>query len=699
VPQRETVPDEVVRGAEQVELVDMTAEALRRRMAHGNIYAPEKIDAALGNYFRVGNLAALRELALLWVADKVDDSLEEYRARHGIHETWETRERVMVALTGAPGGEQLIRRAARIARRAHGDLVGVHVRSDEGLSVPDTGLLARHRRLLDELGGEYQEVVGSDIARGLVEAAQAANATQLVLGASRRSRWNELTRGSVINRVVRMSDTIDIHVISHEPTPEERALPFRPSARLVRLPPRRQLWGWGIAGLGLPLLTVLLANVRGHVGLPGVLLLYLLLVVATAAVGGAAPAIAAAVAGFLLANWFFTPPLYRFTISEFQNVLALAVFLVVGAVVSGLVDAAARRGSEAARARAEAETLARLAATMGEDDPLSTLVEHLRTTFSLHGVSVLARGGGDDDGGGNPWTIEAAAGSHVPERPESADTVERLGHGTVLALRGRTLASEDLLVLHAFAAQLGAAIERQRLRNEAGRATALAEANDLRTALLQAVSHDLRTPLASIKASVSSLRQGDLEWSKEETELFLATIEEETDRLTRLVTNLLDMSRLQAGAMKPVTRAVGLEEIVPEALAGLGPRARLVQTDLPETLPQVVTDPALLERVVANLVDNALRSSPNGDPVRVEAGAVAGHLDLRVVDRGGGIPTAERERVFQPFQRLGDDGGANTGVGLGLAVARGLVEAVSGELSIEDTPGGGTTMVVSLPYR
>nr|MDQ6928441.1 DUF4118 domain-containing protein [Actinomycetota bacterium] len=523
VAQRETVPDEVVRAAEQVELVDMTSEALRRRMAHGNIYGPDRIDAALANYFRVGNLAALRELALLWVADKVDDSLEDYRAKHGIHQPWETRERVAVALTGAPGGEQLIRRAARIAQRAHGDLVGVHVRSDEGLSVQDSGLLDRHRRLLTELGGEYHEVVGTDVARALVESAEAANATQLVLGASRRSRWNELVRGSVVNRLLRLSGAIDVHVISNEASAEETALPFRPRRRLAALPPRRQLWGWGLVVGGLPLLTLVLSNLRSHVGLPGALLLYLLLVVTTAAVGGAPPALAAAVSGFLLANWFFTPPIHRWTIAESQNLLALVVFLVVGAVVSGLVDAATRRAAEAARAQAEAETLARLAGTMAEDDPLATLVRHLRTTFALDAAAVLVRNYSGDE-----WRVEAESGSPVPASPDDADAMENLGHGMVLVLAGRTLATEDLQVLHAFAAQLGAAVERRRLSTQAARATALAEANDLRTALLQAVSHDLRTPLASIKASVTSLRQGDVAWSTEETAEFHATIEEET---------------------------------------------------------------------------------------------------------------------------------------------------------------------------
>jgi two-component system sensor histidine kinase KdpD len=225
IRQRETIPDDIVRRADQTELVDITPEALRRRLAHGNVYAAERIDAALANYFRTGNLAALRELALLWVADQVDLGLEEYRHRHGITEPWETRERVVVGITGAPASEALIRRAARIAQRAHGELVGVHVRTQDGLAAPPTDRLEQHRKLLEDVGGEFHEVAGTDIAAALVDFACAENATQIVVGASQRSRWEELLHGSVINRVVRLSGPIDVHVISNEP--EDAAQPGR----------------------------------------------------------------------------------------------------------------------------------------------------------------------------------------------------------------------------------------------------------------------------------------------------------------------------------------------------------------------------------------------------------------------------------------------------------------------------------------
>jgi two-component system sensor histidine kinase KdpD len=691
VRQQETVPDHVVRAAEQIELVDMTPEALRRRMAHGNVYGADTVDSALANYFRPGNLAALRELALLWLADQVDIGLEGYREHHGITEPWETRERVVVSVTGAPGSENVIRRGARIARRTRAELLGVHVRQQDGLISPPHEDLAEHRRLVEALGGTYHEVASSDVALALVEFARAENATQLIVGASRRSRWRELLGGSIVNRVVRLSGPIDVHVISREPADAEIDGAARTLAPRGRTPlaPRRRAAGWALALLGLPLVTVLLVALREHLALGGVLLLYVLMVVAVAVVGGLAPAVVAAVGGFLLGNWYFTPPLHRFTIGEGENLVALVVYLVVAVVVSSLVAVARRRTAESSRATAEAETLASLAGQLVDSDPLPLLMVQMRRAFGLEGVALLRRAG-------DTWVQEAADGA-APRTPDEADETERLDDDLLLAVRGGALAADDRRVLNAFAAHLGAALDRRRLRDEAATAASLAETNALRAALLQAVSHDLRTPLAGIKASVSSLRQRDVTWTAEQRAEFQATIEEETDRLTKLVGDLLDMSRIQADAVRPEVRAVALDEVVPAALRSLGSRANGVQVDVADTLAPVAADPALLERVVANLVDNAIVHTRPGTSVRVEAGEVAGEVHLRVIDRGAGIESARREQAFEPFQRLGDAGRlSGTGVGLGLAVARGFTRAIGGELVIDDTPGGGTTMVVTL---
>ena len=687
--QRETIPDEVARGADQVEVVDMAPEALRRRMAHGNIYAPEKVDAALGNYFRIGNLGALRELALMWVADKVDDALHDYKVAHGIEEAWETRERVVVALTGAPSGEQLIRRAARMAMRSRGDLLGVHILAGDGLAGGPSDLLVQHRRLLEDLGGTYHEIAGDDVSRTLTEFARSQGATQLVLGASGRSRLAELTKGSVVNDVLRKAGALDVHIISIDTSDDvaARAVPAR--SHRPTLSTRRQRWGWLLAGAGLPLLTLALANLRGTLALPSQLLLYLLLVVGVSAVGGAGPAGATAIGGSLCANWFFTPPFYRWDIAHGENALALAIFLAVGGMVSILVVQAAARTADAVRARAEAEALARAAGELvASDDPLPGLVERLRETLALEAVAVLRQPTGGE------WVTEGAAGEPPITGPDDGTAVE-LGDSALLVMRGRNLTGEDRRLVQALGAQLVSALERRRFHEESAAAVILAEADSLRVALLRAVSHDLRSPLASMKASVTSLLQRDVDWTEEATLEFLETIDEEVDRLDGLVANLLDMSRLESGGLRFQLRPVGYEEVVPAALASLSCPTSCVDVVLDETLPRVSADPALLERVVANLTSNAIVASGEVGRVRIEAGAVAGRVDLRIVDRGPGIPLQDRERMFEPFQRLGD--ASVSGVGLGLAVARGFVEAMGGELSVDDTPGGGLTMVVGLP--
>ena len=308
IAQRETVPDEVVRQADQVELTDMTPEALRRRMAHGNIYQADKIEAALGNYFRVGNLTALRELALLWLADKVDDQLDRYRNEHGIGETWEARERVVLALTGGPEGETLIRRAARIAARTKGaDLLAVHVVRSDGLAGADPAHLAHQRLLVESLGGTYHEVVGTDIPTALLEFARGVNATQLVLGASRRGRLAQILAPGVGVTTVARSGAIDVHLITHEKIGQGRR---RPLISGTALSGRRRLAGFIGAAIGLPLLTLVLHMMRAELSLASVMLLFLVAVVLAALVGGLWPALFAAVAASLLLNYFFTPPLY-----------------------------------------------------------------------------------------------------------------------------------------------------------------------------------------------------------------------------------------------------------------------------------------------------------------------------------------------------------------------------------------------------
>ncbi len=696
VRQRETVPDEVVRRADQIELVDMSPEALRRRMAHGNIYPAERVDAALANYFRPGNLSALRELALLWVADRVEEHLQDYMEAQGISEAWETRERVVVAVTGSPGGEQLVRRAARIAGRLRGGLIGVHVISSDGLESRAGPALDDQRQLLQQLGGTYREIVGERVSSALVDFARSDKATQVVIGASRRSRWHDLLHGSVVNTIVSRADGFDVHVIAQRP-PEEvggeaaREEAHRPASRRRRGPPaRRKALAVGAAVIGLPLLTAFLAASGNRPSLATDLLLFLVATVAIAVTGGLVIGVVAAVSASLLVNWYLVEPRHTFTIAEPDNVTALVIFVLAAVAASILVDRIATRSREALQARAEAEALARTSSILiGEPNPLPDLLDHLRSNFGLEAVSLLS----DRDDG---WILDASSGTNPPTEPFQGESWDLAHDGSsVLVLRGARLSADDQRVLRTFLSNLALALQSRRLQAEAAVAAHLADADHLRTALLQAVSHDLRTPLATIKTSATSLLQSDVSWDVDQRREFAQTIDDEADRLNRLVGNLLDMSRLHAGAVSVLVRPVYLEDVVAAALASIDHDPARLRIVVPETLPAVQADPALLERALANIIANALAWSPPGAPVAVEGAEVAGRVHLRIIDRGPGVLLADRYKVFQPFQRLGDRS-TQAGVGLGLAVARGFVEALGGTIELDDTPGGGLTVVVTL---
>jgi two-component system, OmpR family, sensor histidine kinase KdpD len=699
VPQRETVPDEVVRRAEQVELVDMTPEALRRRMAHGNIYQPEKVDAALGNYFRLGNLTALRELALLWLADKVDDQLDRYRAEHHIDSTWETRERVVVALTGGREGDTLIRRGARVAARTKGaDLMAVHVASNDGLAGADPANLARQRLLVESLGGTYHQVTGADIPKALLDFARGVNATQLVLGASRRGRFAQLFSRGVGVTTTAESGSIDVHLVTHAEVKRGRT-----RLKLTRgLTPGRRLAGLVLAAVGLPLLTLGLAAARDALGLNTDIMLFLGFVVAVALVGGLYPALVAAVVGFGLLNYFFTPPIHHFTIAEGENVLALFVFLLVAIAVSTVVDLAARRTVEAAQARTEAETLSTVAGSVLRGErPLTAVMEQVRETFGLNTVALLERRSDtvatpDSHSDPDAWRVVAAVGGTPCLAPGDADVDVPVDDTLAMVLCGRILDASDRRVVEAFGAQAAVALRQERLAEQAASATELSAADSMRRALLSAVSHDLRTPLSSAKAAVTSLRSSDVPFTDADREELLATAEESLDKLIRLVENLLDMSRLQAGALGVHLHLISVVEAIPRAIDDIGEAAREVNVHAPDDVAEVLADPALLERILVNVITNAIRYSPPGQPPMITVSEHDGFVEVRVVDRGPGIPEADRHRVFLPFQRLGDRDN-ETGVGLGLALSRGLAEAMDGTLQPENTPGGGLTMTLALP--
>ncbi|GAA2418679.1 sensor histidine kinase [Mycolicibacterium llatzerense] len=687
IEQQETVPDSVVRSAAQIELVDITPEALRRRLSHGNVYAPERVDAALSNYFRQGNLTALRELALLWLADQVDAALAKYRAEHNISDTWEARERVVVAVTGGPESETLVRRASRIASKSSAELMVVHVVRGDGLTGVSAPQMGKVRELTTSLGATLHTVVGGsdgDVPSALLDFAREMNATQLVLGTSRRSRWARLFDEGIGAKTVQNSGKIDVHMVTHE-----QSQPGWSWSTATR--GQRHLASW-LAAIVVPgIITAITSLLDPFLHIGGESAVFFIGVLIVALLGGVAPAALSAVLSGLLLNYFFVAPRYSFTIADPDSALTVVVLLAVAVAVAALVDGAAKRSREARHASQEAELLALFAGSVLRGADLTTLLERVRETYAQRAVSLLH----EEDG------IVACVGKEPCVTVDSADTAIEVSDDEYwLLMAGRKTEARDRRVLGAVARQAAGLVRQRALAEEAGRAEAIAKADELRRSLLSAVSHDLRTPLAAAKAAVSSLRSEDVGFSPEDTAELLATVEESVDQLTALVGNLLDSSRLAAGVVKPELRRVYMEEVVQRALLGISRGATgyghrgLERIKVEAGDAVALADAGLLERVLVNLIDNALRYSA-GSVVRVNAGQVGDRVLITIVDEGPGIPRGAEEQLFAPFQRLGDHDNS-TGVGLGLSVARGFVEAMGGTISATDTPGGGLTVVVDL---
>ena len=690
IEQQEKVPDEVVRAADQIELVDITPEALRRRLAHGNVYAPERVDAALSNYFRRGNLTALRELALLWLADQVDAALEKYREENQITDTWEARERVVVAVTGGPESETLVRRASRIASKSSAELMVVHVVRGDGLSGVSAPQMGKVRELAISLGATLHTVVGDDVPSALLDFARDENATQLVIGTSRRSRWARIFDEGIGAAVVQHSGKIDVHMVTHEQSPSG----FSWSSVSHR---QRHVASW-LAAVLVPsaICAVIVYVLDPYLGIGGESAIFFVGVLIVALLGGVAPAALSALLSGLLLNYFLVDPRYTFTIAEPDSAVTVVVLLLVAVAVAALVDGAAGRAREARRASQEAELLALFAGSVLRGADLETLLERVRETYSQRAVSMMRVVDGDSEG-----EIVACVGEDPCLDVDTADTAIEVGDDEFwMLMAGRKLAAHDRRVLGAVAKQAAGLVKQRELTEEAGKAEAIAQADELRRSLLSAVSHDLRTPLAAAKAAVSSLRSNDVDFSAEDTAELLATIEESIDTLTALVGNLLDSSRLAAGVLRPELRRVYLEETVQRALLGISKgvtgfrRQGLDRVKVEVDDAVVMADSGLLERVLANLIDNALRYAPDS-PVRVTAGQVGDRVLIAVVDEGPGIPRGTEDQLFAPFQRLGDHD-TSIGVGLGLSVARGFVEAMGGTISATDTPGGGLTAEIDL---
>ena len=637
------VPDRILFGAEQIELVDITPEAIRRRIAHGNVFEPDGLQPADADLFNSDSFARLRALLMRWMAQYVETQITGDDAH---------KEKVLVLMNDFPASSELLYRTARNAHKDSSQLVGLYIATSPNSTTEESRTERKNR--IEDLGGRYYEIFHDDISSALLTFAETEGISQIVVDPQTRTQ--------------------------------------RPTSRFIYprfgLSRKRQILGFLVAVLLLPLLTTTLVQYRGDVSVPTSLLMYLLAVVGISAVGGSFPGITSAILGPLLANWYLIAPYHTFRINNGENILELLVFISASAIVSAFVSISARRAIEARNAWQEASTLAALADSR-DGDALHGILELLCLTFSFHGASVIK----EID---NEERVLHSAGAHAPTQLKESDFSFPLGAETFLVASGSPLSADNHRVLHAFVTQLSRALEQLRLREIAVEADTLSRADDLRTAILRAVSHDLRSPLASIKATVSSLRQTDIEWPLDIQQDFLSSIESETDRLTRIVTNLLDLSRLEAGVLQPIHRPLSLEEVVPSVVYGLGDRAKLVNLDIPSTLSEIDADPILLERVLVNLVENALKWSPEHEQVTIRAYERDGKTQVHVIDHGPGIPSAQRSIVVQPFHRL-DDASNTGGLGLGLAIADRMIAAMNGTLELRDTPRGGLTAVITLP--
>lgn len=690
IVQRETVPDAVLRAADQIELVDIAPQALRNRLAEGNVYPAERIDAALSNYFRLGNLTALRELALLWLADEVDLALNSYRDDHEIASRWEARERVVVALTGGPDGDTLIRRGARIAARtAGGEMHAVHVNQNDGLQQTSSIDLSKLRDLVESLGGTFHQVVGDDVATALVEFASGLNATQLVIGMSRKNRIQSFLSGpGVGSAVIRQAGAIDVHIVNNPVKQQWTALKNK---RASQLSSRRVMWGFAAAVIGGSAVTALLVSLRSQESVIGDVLIYQLFVILVALLGGRWPALLAAVISGVFLDFYFIQPYYTVSIAHPLHVIALLLYIVNALIVSFLVDLAARRLQEANRASTESAFLAAVSGSvLRGDDALTALVTQTREAFNLHSVQLLHNG----------LSVGHSGVDLDANQLDSAFLTERIavGDNAELILCGAQFEAANQRMISAITAQMESVLEHRELEETAQSVEPLERNDQVRSALLSSVSHDLRRPLAAAVASVTALNSPEFELSMEDRNELLDTAQESLGTLTDLVTNLLDATRVQAGVLAIQNQLLDVDSVIGAALEELNFGPQEVSLELNEALPLVLADRGLLQRSLVNVLANAHRFSPVGTPVLVTTSFHLGVAEIRIIDHGPGIDESKKQHVFMPFQRLGDTDNT-TGLGLGLALSRGFVEGMGGTLELEDTPGGGVTMVIALSTR
>jgi two-component system sensor histidine kinase KdpD len=720
---RETVPDRMLDQAAEVELVDITPEELRQRLAEGKVYIADQAARAVEHFFKPGNLAALRELALRRTAERVDAQMRSYMQQHAIAGPWPASERVLVCIDERAGAASLVRAGKRLADRLHAPWTAIHVQTARyrRLSEAERDRIADTLRLAERLGGQALSVPGDRVADELLSFARDTNITQIVVGKAVRSRWFELVHGSVVRDLIARSDGIGVHVIADraETMPPKRVRTRQPAAAF-RVGP--YLW----ATLMVAAAVGLTFAVDRSVGLSNEALVFMAPVMASAMYGGIGPAGLAAVLSTLSYNFFFLEPYYTLTIANPSNVVAFLVFAVLALATSSL---AARARSQVLAARASARTTAELYAfsrkLTGIADLEDVLLAAAHQIVSMLRLDVVMLVPQEPGVGSERQHLEVRAAWPPEDRIDDADLAAaqwawehrqaagrdsdtlpgakrlflpmRTSRGPVgvlgisRAAPGPLLTPDERRLIDALIDQIAIALERVQLARSVDETRLLAEGERLRAALLASVSHDLKTPLASILGTITALRSFGSLYTEPTRDEMLAAAQEETERLARFVENLLDITRLEAGALRPRREPVDLADVVGSALRRV---SRLlggheVVTELDDELPLLMLDFTLTEQVIVNLLENAARYTPAGTRLEIAGRLTDGSVLLEVCDEGPGLDPADVGRIFDKFYR-GRGGDTSGGTGLGLAVCRGFVEAMGGTISAavrEDRPG------------
>ncbi len=720
---RETVPDSVFENADEVRVVDLPVAELLDRLREGKVYLPHQAERAAQNFFKEGNLIALRELALRSTAERVDAQMRGYKALHGIDKTWHTGERVLVCVSPSPHSGRLLRAARRMAASVHADMIAAYVETPAALRVgaADRERLAEHMRLAEQLGGEAATIRGENADEEIVRFARKRNVTKIVLGKPTHPRWRDLLKQPFLDEVVRRSGEIDVYVISGSGVTVRRTV--APGAR----PAHKDAASGYVAALVVVVAAALLAGFAfGRSQLTDVVMVFLLGIVFVSLRLGYGPALFAAVVSVVSFDFFFVPPYYSFAVADFRHIVTFVVMFVVAGVISHLTkrirdqaDSARDRERRTASLYAISRELA-VAPTL--DALLNVAARHVRDVFS-GAVAVLLPGerdalrvafadagvmGDDEKELGVAewvWAHQRPAGIGTDTLPSARALFVPLkgsrGRVGILALvpnadAGALRDPENRQLLDTFAGIIGSAIERAQFAEEARRARLRAETEQLRNSLLSSVSHDLRTPLAVVTGAAATLLDKSAPQDPGERRELLETIHDEGQRLNRLVRNLLEMTRLDAGALRVNKELQPIEEVIGAALNRTEDRlrGREVKTHVPSDLPLVPLDTVLIEQVLINLLENATKYTPAGTPIDVAAIARKGFIEVEVADRGPGVPPEEAERIFEKFYRAREGTG---GVGLGLTICRGIVSAHGGRIWVESRPGGGASFRFVLP--